>query len=132
MDFFEEVKKLGINVDDAMERFMNNAPLLEKMIRKLPKTIYPSRFGGDKANDLEYLSLIDKGDIENAIIKSHTLKGMMGNISATAFFNAYTKIVSLLREGNTKEARELTVKIQNPLDEFLQCILDLNAKDWIE
>ena len=40
--------------------------------------------------------------------------------------------MSLLREGNTKEARELTVKIQNPLDEFLQCILDLNAKDGIE
>ena len=126
MAFTDEAKKLGVDVDNALQRFMGNADLLEKMIKKLPSSVYPSRFGGDKSEDLEVLSYMEKGDWETAVAKAHTLKGMMGNLSVTAFYQAYTKIVDLLRAGQNEEAMALTKKIQAPQEELLEKIQKLS------
>lgn len=123
MNYLEKAKMLGVDVDNALERFMGNEALLEKMLKKLPSAVYPSKFGGDKSQDLEVLSYIEAGDIQTAIAKAHTLKGTMGNLSVTKLYEAYTIIVNLLRENQIEKAREITKRIVEPQDKFLNALL---------
>lgn len=58
------------------------------------------------------LSLFEQGRFEEAIAPAHTLKGVMGNLSATPLYSANTRIVNDLRSGSNDEA-------QNTLKEIL-------------
>ncbi len=61
----------GMNVDTAMERFMNNDALLERFLKKFPK---------DKSYG-ELLEAIAGKDVDAAFAAAHTLKGVSGNLS---------------------------------------------------
>ena len=100
MSMVDELKELGANVDEAMQRFMNNAALYEKMLKKLPKML----------NGTQVIEAIDQGNIEGAIEISHTLKGVLGNLSITPLYEAYTEIVTLLRKGDPQKAKSILEK----------------------
>lgn len=97
MSMLDELKELDVNVDEALHRFMNKTALYEKMLMKLPGMMQ-----GEKL-----METIDAGDINGAIEIAHTLKGVLGNLSITPLFEAYTKIVALLREDKPDEAKEI-------------------------
>ncbi len=126
MNFLEEAKTLGFDIDSALDRFMGNSELLEKMIKMLPSSVYPSRFGGKTEDDMEVLSCIESGDIQTAIAKAHTLKSIMGNLSINKLYLPYTKILDLLRNGETQAALELTKKIIPIQEEVISKILELS------
>lgn len=121
MLFLEQAAEKGINVDDALQRFMGNEALLEKMLKKLPETVYPSRYGGN-GQDLEVAAFLKSGDTTTALANAHTLKGIMGNLSITGLYQAYTDIVTALREGRPTDAEDILTAIsgtQKDLLEFL-------------
>ena len=60
----------GINVDDALERFMGNEMLLERFWKK---------FGTDKSF-ADLLDSVSRGDRETALRAAHTLKGVSGSL----------------------------------------------------
>ncbi len=126
MEFLEEVKSLGFNIDDAIERFMGNSALLEKMIKMLPSSVYPSRFGGNKEDDMEVLAYIESGNLKTAVEKAHTLKGMMGNLSLNRLYIPYTKLVDLLRAGDTQNSLALIKKIVPVQEEIISKIIELS------
>lgn len=71
----EEVRNklvaMGLNMDTAMERFMNNESLLERFLKKFP-------------NDKSYqdlLAAIENEDTDAAFVAAHTLKGVSANLS---------------------------------------------------
>ena len=64
----------GIDVDGALERFMNNEALLERFLRKVPGRT-PTMKRPWSAG------LRRRGTREEALTASHTLKGMCGNLS---------------------------------------------------
>lgn len=97
MSMVEELKELGANVDEAMQRFMNNAALYEKMLKKLPKML----------NGTQVIEAIDQGNIDGAIETAHTLKGVLGNLSITPLYEAYTEIVALLRQNDPEKAKSI-------------------------
>lgn len=126
MNFLEEVKTLGFDIENAMERFMGNRELLEKMIKMLPSSVYPSKFGGKQEDDMEVLSYIESGNIETAIAKAHSLKSIMGNLSINKLYLPYTKILDFLRSGEISMALELTKKIIPVQENVIFKIMELS------
>lgn len=96
MSMIAELKELGANTDEAMGRFLNNEALYEKMLKKLP----------DSMKSGQALEAIESGNIDSAIEITHTMKGVLGNLSITPLYEAYTNIVALLREGRPDEAQK--------------------------
>lgn len=115
MGMIEELKEAGINTDEALKRFMNNEALYEKMLRKLPNLM----------NGKQVLEKIDADDVNGAIETAHTLKGVLGNLSITPLFEAYTDIVTLLRQDNAQEARKI-VEDNLPVEEKVRAIIENN------
>lgn len=112
MSLMEELKDLGVDIDGGLKRFMNNSSLYERMLKKLVSTV----------NGLEVMPSLKAGDIDKAIENAHTLKGVMGNLSVTPLYEAYTKIVDLLRKNNSEEAEEILEKALPIQKDILDCI----------
>ena len=112
MSLIEEIAPLGANVEDAMERFNDNAELYERMLKRLPAAT-------EKA---QVKAAFDSGDYDAAEKGAHSLKGVAGNLSLDALYEGYSSIVELLREGKPSEAFELlqkTLELERPI---IECI----------
>ena len=91
----------GIDVQSALERFMNNETLLERFLKKF---LDDPNYGKLKAAQTA-------GDREGAVTASHSLKGVCGNLSMTALFGLFTSQVAALREGDLAGAGRLMEEI---------------------
>ena len=85
----------GIDVDGALERFMGNDVLLEKLLKKF-------------VEDTNYDSLLTctagACNGEDAFKAAHTLKGVCGNLSMTTLYELFSKQTELFRSGKLGEA----------------------------
>ncbi len=111
MDLLDELNALGADMDACLNRFMGNKQLLETILKKAPESIEQNK---------DIIETIDSGNIDGAILKAHTLKGNMGNLSITPLFEAYKDITDLLRANKIEEAKKRTLDIQ----EIQQKIVD--------
>ena len=112
MALLDDLKALGANTDEGLKRFMNHAPLYEKMILKFVES----------AQGLEVMPFLEAGDTETALTNAHTLKGVTGNLSLTPLFTAYDEIVTQLRAGNPEQAKQRMAETVPVQQEFLACI----------
>ncbi len=115
MSQIEELKNLGVNVGDAMQRFMGNEKLFLKMIAKLPRSV----------REIDLKPDFDAGNSEQVTRDAHTIKGVMGNLSVEPLYKAYTEIVNLLRAGKPEEARSILTDIL-PLQEKILTYIEEN------
>lgn len=116
MSMISELQELGADVNDAMQRFMNNASLYERMLKKLPATV----------KDKPVMEFIESGDIKTSTENAHTLKGVMGNLSITPLYKAYTEIVNLLREDKAQEAKAILEESIPVQEQVMACIEKYN------
>ena len=112
MSLFEELKDLGVNIDEAVERFMGNEGLYEKMLKKFP----------DMMNKASVEPNFDCSECAEVIEKTHAIKGAAGNLSLTPLYEAYTKIVDLLRGNQPEQARIILKEIQPVQTQIIACI----------
>lgn len=112
MGMLDELREFGVDVDEGLQRFINNSALYEKMLRTFPNMVHSSRVSVD----------FDANDYDEVIDKTHALKGVTGNLSLTPLFEAYTKIVDLLRAGNPEDAREELKKVLPIQEDIINCI----------
>lgn len=112
MSMITELNDLGANTEEALKRFLNNEALYEKMLKKLPASM----------KSTQVLEAIENGDINSAIEVAHTMKGVLGNLSVTPLYEAYTKIVALLREGNPDAAKDILTESLPIEEKVLACI----------
>ena len=113
MDLLEELKGLGVDVDEGMERVMNDKDLytmmLDMFVTAIDTTpIQPEDFDG--------------GALDDVIGKIHTLKGTTGNLSIQPLFTRYTQSLTLLREGKPAEAKAAYLELLPFQDKILECI----------
>ena len=97
----QELLAGGIDVDGALERFMGSEALLE-------------RFLGKFLQDANYEALeqaVARGDWEEALRASHTLKGVCGNLSMTVLYDLFTRQVAAIRAGDMAGAAALMEEI---------------------
>lgn len=112
MELLEELKSLGVNVDEGLKRINGNEKLYIKLLGSFTKSIKTYSVGTD----------FDASNCDEVIEKTHAIKGVSGNLSITPVYEAYTKIVDLLRGGNPEEARALLLKIIPVQEQIVECI----------
>lgn len=112
MSMVNELRELGVDVEDALQRFMGNEGLFNRMIKKLPPAV----------KDLQVIQYLEAGDYETALNNAHTLKGVTGNLSITPLFNAYNEAVNLLRTDKPEEAKEKVEEILPVQEQIIACI----------
>ncbi len=91
------LKNAGIDTDALIKRLMGNEALISVFIKKFTK---------DKTFE-ELKSAFCEKDMKKAEIKSHTLKGMCGNLSLTNLYDLFTKQTMLLRRGEFDKAEAM-------------------------
>lgn len=112
MSLLEELKGLGVNIDEAVERFMGNVSLYERMLGTFPGMIESCSVDPD----------FDCNDYSEVIEKTHAIKGAAGNLSITPLYEAYTEIVSLLRSNQPEQAQTVLKEILPVQEDVIHCI----------
>ena len=105
MDLLEELKELGVNVEEGLARLNKNKALYEKLL---------GTFTG--------LMDFDEQNYEEITERAHAIKGAAGNLSITPVYDAYTEIVNLLRAGKPREAKKVLEKILPLQQGIIRCI----------
>lgn len=85
----------GIDVDDALGRFLQNEALMMKFLGRFPADTSFSRLQEAMAH----------GDTAQAFEAAHTLKGVAGNLSLKGLFEAVCPLVESLRAGELAAAQ---------------------------
>lgn len=112
MSMLEELKGLGVNVEEGLKRLGGNEPFYERMLGKFTEMIKDSSIQPD----------FDSTDYAEMIEKAHALKGAAGNLSISPLYEAYTEIVDLLRGGQPEQAKEVLVKTIPVQEKIIDCI----------
>ncbi len=107
----EKLKVFGADVDDGLQRCMNNQDFYLMLVNKsIAKNPIP---------DLE--AAINSNDLQKAFEIAHGLKGVFGNLSITPLFDALVEITEPLRNKVAMDYNHLLNKIKN----LYQSLVDL-------
>lgn len=112
MSLFEELKSLGVNIDEGLGRINGNEKLYTRLLGSFVKSINANYITPD----------FDESDCTSAIEKTHAIKGTSGNLSITPVYEAYSQIVDLLRKGETGQAKAILEKVLPVQDQIVECI----------
>lgn len=116
MTLLEELRTLDVDVDGGLKRIANNEKLYIKLLGSFTKSIDTYKVDAD----------FDGNDYNDIIEKAHAIKGVSGNLSITPVYEAYTKIVDLLRAGKPEEARPILKDILPVQERIIACIQKYN------
>ncbi len=112
MNLLDELRALGVDVDDGLKRIMGNEKLYIKLLGSFVKMI--------KAQEVD--PEFDAANCTEVIEKVHAVKGTAGNLSLTPIFTAYSEMLGLLRGGQPEEAREILRKVLPAQNAIVACI----------
>lgn len=112
MTMLEELKSLGVDVDDGLKRVMGKEKLYIKLFGTFVKTIEGQIVRPD----------FDISECEETIEKVHSIKGTSGNLSITPIYEAYTQILNQLRGGEIEAARAGIRNVLPIQEEIVNCI----------
>ena len=115
----KEKKRLeaaGIDVEDALLRFMSDEGLMMKFLLRFPE---------DK-NFQKLKQAMEEQDTAQAYTAAHTLKGVAGNLAMTALFRQVSAITEDLRAENLTAARS---KMEELEAQYCQVVSALTAKE---
>ena len=113
MDLISELKNLGVDVNEGLERVMGDNSLYEMML---------GMFIGSVNDNPVNPSDFDAGSVDALIERIHMLKGVTGNLAITPLFNSYTDTLGLLRTGKTAEAKTMFEQMIPLQAQIVDCI----------
>ena len=102
----------GIDVDEALERFMGSEAMLNRFLKKFPA-------------DQGFAALataLETGDHEGAVNAAHTLKGLCGNLSIKPLFTGFDRQVSLMRAGDWDAAAAMMPQLTEDYNRAVKAI----------
>lgn len=106
------LKEAGVDTEGAVRRFSGNAALYERFLNKF---LTDPTFG-------KVTESFDKGDAEDAILTTHTFKGLTANLGLNPLFDLSAEMVNQLRAGQFKEASENYPKLKAAYDSICRII----------
>ena len=113
MSLFEELKELGVDVNEGLERVMDDEPLYETMLG-----MFVERMDSNPIMPEDF----DAEDLDKLIGQVHALKGLTGNLAMTPLFEGYMKMLDLLRSGCPEEAQQVYKQILPTQLAIVECI----------
>lgn len=113
MSLLEELKDLGVNVDEGLERVMDDRELYVMTLGMFidsvnDNPVSPEDFDGD--------------DLETLIRRVHMLKGLTGNLGMTPLFTKYNQVLELLRNCRPDAAKAGFEGIPPIQSAIIECI----------
>ena len=94
-ELFEALRKLGVDVDGTVSRFMNNSDIYYKFLSRFP----------DEDRITPIKEALAAKDYEKLLQAAHKLKGVSANLGMTALSASAERIVTKVRS-NTYEGFE--------------------------
>lgn len=110
--FRQKLLDAGVNIETAMERFMNNEQLLERFLKKFPQD----------TNYKELLAAVEEKRYEDAFKAAHTLKGVCGNLSLDSLYENVCTVVELLRSGKGEEIDSELPKVKAEYERVVEIL----------
>lgn len=113
MSFFEELKELGVDVEEGLERVMEDEPLYETMLG-----MYIDKVNSNPIAVEDF----EADDLDDLIGRVHILKGLTGNLAMTPLFAGYLQMLDLLRNARPQEAVKEYERILPAQTAIVDCI----------
>ena len=104
----EGLKGVGANVDEGLNRCMNNEEFYLKMAEMA--------LADPSFEQLD--ELVKKGDLEGGFEKAHALKGVLNNVALTSLAEPVMEITELLRARTEMDYSEVLGRIDAVLAEY--------------
>lgn len=90
------LERAGIDVQEALDRFMGNEGLMIRFLARYPQD----------PNFSALRQAVSAGDAAQAFTAAHTLKGVVGNLSIHSLFYPVSAMVEDLRRGDLAAASQ--------------------------
>lgn len=113
MNLTEELKSLGADVQEGLDRVMGDQDLYEMMLGMFLSSVAENSIAPED---------FDAADLDGLIKKVHTLKGITGNLALTPLFDGYTEALGLLRAGRPGEGKAAYEKLVPVQTAMIDCI----------
>ncbi len=113
MNLIDELRGLGVDVEEGVERVMGDHSLYEMMLGMFIESVNSSQV---RVEDFE------KESLEGLIDRIHMLKGVTGNLAMTPLFARYTEVLGKLRSGQPEEAKAGFEGLLPIQEEIINCI----------
>lgn len=113
MNLTEELKSLGADVQEGLDRVMGDRDLYEMMLGMFLSAVEEHSIAPED---------FDAEDLDGLIKRVHALKGITGNLALTPLFDGYTKALELLRAGKAGESRAAYEKLLPAQAAMIECI----------
>jgi len=112
MNLIQELKGLGVNTDEGVQRMGGNSSLYERMLVKLKDMIKASPVQMD----------FDCNDYSDITEAAHAIKGASGNLAVTPIYEFYSEFVKLLREQQPEQAKKILEEALPVQNAIIDCI----------
>lgn len=116
-EYKEKLQACGVNLDSALNRFMDNEHFYEKILSKFPM---------DKNFSLMEKSL-DENNIPQAFQYAHTLKGLAATLDLTNLSAILVPITEQLRADETEGIQELFNQLKIEYKQICEIITEHKA-----
>jgi len=108
----ERFEKAGVDVTEALERFMNKDDLFDRFMKKFK----------DDTN-LKWLEdSVAQGNVDDAFKAAHTLKGVASNLSLKGLLEPLVPLVEKLRAGEIDGAEQMLAKVKEAYSDIISAI----------
>jgi len=105
----EKLRAFGANVEEGLQRCVNNETFYLKLVEKAIR---------DPAFD-NLRETVEKGDLERGFEIAHALKGVTANLALTPLFVSISEIAELLRHRTETDYRQSIEAIIAKRDELI-------------
>lgn len=112
---YMKLKAAGMDVEDALARFMGNEALMLKFLLRFPQDTGFSQLK----------TALEEGNVKEAFEAAHTLKGVTGNLSLSGLFQPLSTLVEDLRQGNLAAANSRIKDLEVQYQETVRILLEL-------
>lgn len=107
-----QLTEAGIDVINAVERFMGKEELYFKFLFRFP----------EDENYGQIRQQLEAGDCRKAFEAAHTLKGVAGNLSLVQLEKILKVLVEFLRKGDIEQAKEIFSDLEKEYRSIVQAL----------
>lgn len=113
MNYFDELRELGVDVDTGLERVMDDEAFYKMTLGMFIDSV--------NENPIE-LTDFEADDLEALTGRVHILKGLTGNLEMTPLFTGYMRALDFLRTNQPGKALKEYERLLPVQEAVIKCI----------